>query len=294
MPFETGTATDHVDLLTKLITFLTTAPGGPGWTLLGTVGTSRLLQAPGISGTDEIGIGFDIVASVGTDEFALIGWMYRDYNAALAHQAQPGHSGAFYHPLWNTGMAYWFIANGQRVIIVTKVSTVYTASYLGKFFPNGSPGEYPQPYYIGMPRATNTRWSSTDERFRNFFDPGEAARLLTPASSWLSVQNYTAAPSESPFNGCNVWPFYAAVAGVSAAGTRYREQRERLDGGYHNWPLVICSDSPTDDVYGELDGVYAIPAFSAASEDTLNTGDYLIVQNCFRTARYYYCAIELA
>jgi|ADGO01.1.fsa_nt_gi hypothetical protein len=115
--------------------------GGLGaWTELdyNSTDNTAIYQAPGLSGTEEIHIGFGYVADPGTDAYALTGWMFRSYNALLAHQSQPGHSGLGYHPVWNTSIPYWFIANGQRVIIVTKISTVYTASYLGKILPYGS------------------------------------------------------------------------------------------------------------------------------------------------------------
>lgn len=294
MTVLTGTATDHNDLLADLRTFLVS--GGPGWTELSYSGGMSLLRAPGLSGTEEIHMGLSMVSDVGNDAYALTGWMFQDYNSGLPAQAQPGHSGVRYHPMWNTGMQYWFVANGQRVIVVTKVSTVYTATYLGKFLSYGTPGEYPQPYYMGMPRNSNTRWSSTNENFRNFFDVGEGGRVLTPTHNWITVQNFNQSSSEQPGPGpAYIWPFYASIASNTQTWERYRALRENLDGSYDLKPLVLCSDSPTDDVFGELDGVYAIPAFSAATEDIIEIDgdDYLVTQNVFRTARYYYAAIKL-
>jgi hypothetical protein len=300
MPVLTGTATDHVDLYDQLRDFLVTAgPTGPGWTELDydSVANSALFEAPGISGSEEIHLGLGYVEDAGVDSFSLTGWMFRDYNAALPHTNQPGYSGIRYHQVWDDSMLFWFIANGQRVIIVTKVSTVYTASYLGKFLPYGAPGEYPQPYYMGMPYSSNTRWSTVNEGFRNFFDPGLGGLLLTPSISWLSVSNFTESSGESS-NSSNgfVFPFHANIGGsTTVTRDRYRQLRDRVDGGYNLRPLVLCCTDPTDDIFGEIDGAYAIPAFSAASEDIIEVGadEYLVLQNCFRTARYYYAAIKL-
>jgi hypothetical protein len=298
MPVLTGTATDHVDLFDQLRAFLTTAgPTGPGWTELSNVGTSYIYEAPGLSGLEEIHVGLDYVESVSTDSFALLGWMFQDYNSLLGHLVQPGHSGVRYHPVWNTSMPFWFIANGQRCIVVTKVSTVYTASYFGKFLPYGAPGEYPQPYYLAMPTTGNNRWSSTNESTRNFFDPGSGGIFLTPTASWLSVSNFLESSStETPQSSRNLFPFHADVGAVgNQTRDLYRALRENLDGSYNLRPLVILSSTPTTDVFGELDSAYAINAFSAASEDIIEIGgdDYLVVQNIFRTARYYYGAIKL-
>lgn len=298
MPVATGTATDQNDLLADLIAFLTTAgPTGPGWTLLNSASGSHILHAPGLSGSDEIGVGFSTVSDLGTDSFALKGWMFQDYNPALPHEAQPGHSGTKYHPIWNTSMPYWFIANGQRVIVITKISTVYTASYLGKFLPWGAPGEYPQPYYIGMPRNSNVRWSSTNENYRNFFDPGEGAVILLPTGAWHTVANFQQLSVENPFvNNAFVWPYSATIDNSMPAHARYRELRENIDGTYNTKPCILCSNDPADDIYGSLDGVFAINAFSAAAEDVHQVGsdNYLIIPNCFRSERYYYATAKLA
>lgn len=304
MPFETGTATDHADLFSKLRTFLVAAdPTGPAWTELDydAVNNTAIFLAPGLSGTEEIHVGFGYVESAGTDAYALTGWMFRSYNGSLGHQSQPGHSGLGYHPLWDDSMTYWFIANGQRVIVVTKVSTVYTASYLGKFLPYGIPGEYPQPYYMSMPNSANTRWSSTVETFRNFFDPGDhtGSRMLNPNGSWYSVANFTAAGggAESATSTNNyIWPFNAAYGPASTATTtRFRELRQNIDDTIPAWPLVLVGEVPSTDIYGVLDGAVAVSGFTLGSEDTVEIDgvDHLVVQNTFRTARYYYGAIKL-
>lgn len=294
MTVLTGTATDHNDLLADLRAFLVS--GGPGWTELSYSGGISLLRAPGLSGTEEIHLGLSLVSDFGNDAYALTAWMFQDYNSGLPPQGQPGHSGVKYHPIWNTAMDYRFIANGQCLKVITKVSTVYTASYFGAYLRYGTPGEYPQPYYLGMPRNSNTRWSNTSEDYRNFFDPGEGSRLLTPSGSWINVQNYSQSSGE--VNGAGpgfIFPFFANIAGNSVTKDRYRALRENIDGSYDLTPLVLCSNSPTNDVFGELDGVYAIPAFSAASEDIVEIGsdDYLVVQNVYRTSRHYYAAFKL-
>jgi hypothetical protein len=260
---------------------------------------SMLLKAPGLSGLEDIGIGFSYEASVGTDSYALTGWMHRSYNSGLGQQSQPGHSGLGYHPVWNQPMPYWFIANRQRVIIITKVSTVYTASYLGKFLMYGTPGEYPQPYARLMPFQSNQRWSSTSETVRNFFDPGAhtGSHFLHTSGVWYQVANFVQSTGESGQDGTNyIWPFRAQMVGGLQVTTRYRELRDNVDNNsYTLWPLVLCGENPAVDIYGELDGAFACPGFDAGSEDfiTQNNEDHVLVQNVFRTTRYYYAAVQV-
>lgn len=275
--------------------------GTNAWTLLNYDGvSSAIYNAPGLSGAEEIGVGIGYEANVGTDSYALTGWMFRSYNAALPHTGQPGHSGLGYHPVWNQPTPYWFIGNGQRVIVVTKISTVYTASYIGKFLMYGAPGEYPQPYVRLMPWQDNTRWSSTAPSFRCFFDPGNhnGTDMLNPNGQWYQLSNFQdSGGNESQMDGQNyLWPYTAPVLGNNSATNRYRELRDNIDDvSYTLWPLIVMGELPSTDIYGELDGAFACPGFDAATEDLIYQDNefHLLVQNVFRTQRYHYGAIML-
>jgi len=303
MAAENDTAADHVDLFARLRDFLQlgiTAPGGPDWELLRyNSGAGRALyMAHGISETEDIGVGFSIHADVGTDTYALGMWMFRSYNALLGDLEQPGMSTVVYLPIWNQPMQYWFVANGQRLIAIAKVSTVYTSAYVGKFLPFGTPGEYPQPYYVAAPVSSPTRrWSSTDESDRCFFDPGASAYVLLPgAGTWRAVTNFQqGSGDELQTSGTNhIWPF-AAASFSSNITVRYRELRENVDATYPLWPLTIVGFNPDRDTYGDLDGAFAVSGFNNASENTVTIGGvpYLVIQNIHRTERYYYCAVKL-
>ncbi len=299
MPIRTGTALDHVALFDELLSFLQSDSDGPSWTLLreNSAGDSALFMAPGLAATDEIYIGVNLTADAGADTFAIGFWMFKDYNAALEDDEQPGASIVCYMPVWDDAMPFWFVANGQRLIVTAKVSTVYTAAYAGKFFPDGLPSEYPMPYYVGScATAASTRWSSTSESVRNPWDPGLAARVLLPSGQWRTVCNFydDAGAERGNTDSHYIWPFYSGISG-SGVRTRYRELRENLDGSYSLLPLILHGDNPQSDMLGALDGVYAVPAFSAATEDTVTVSgvQHLLVQNVYRTARYYYGAIAL-
>jgi len=298
MPLEIDSATDHVDFFDRLLAFLQSSTPGPEWTLLDldTGGLSALFVSPGMSSLESIYYGFSLHEDVGLDTYALGQWMFRDYNAALAHLAQPGHSGVKYLPLWNTAMPYWFVANAQRLMIVSKVSTTYQSSYVGKFLPQGTPGEYPQPYYLAAPvDAPTVRWSTISESHRNFWDPGIAAIMSLPGAIWRQVINFFEASGENGADATNyVWPFNSNVNSFNSL-VRYREFRDNVDGSYSLWPLLLLGENPDIDIYGELDGAFAVSGFNNASENVVEIGgdDYLVVQNMHRTARFYYAAIKL-
>jgi hypothetical protein len=302
MVMATGTATDHANLFALLRTFLTTSTGGggAGWTELRYDGVNNrvLLRAPGLSGTEEIHFGFGYVADNPNDAYALTGWMYKMYEPTFGDLGQPGTSLVRYQPVWDSAIPYWFKANGQRIIIITKISTSYFSSYLGKFLPRSAPSDYPQPYYLGMVTDANNRWSlaSSDNRIRSFFDPGPTVQILQPSGNWQSGGNFSQSSSESTMStsGCYVWPYNGNVFN-SVDVTRWREMRNNLDGSYPRFALELLADSPTNDLLGELDGAYAIPGFSAASEDIIQIDsiDHLMIQDGAKTNRWNYCGVSL-
>ncbi len=294
MAYSTGTAANHDDLLDRLRTFLTAAgPTGPAWTELAYEGGNpkrMFFKAPGLSGTEEIFIGFRKYEDVPGDTYGFYGWMSRAYDAGLDMQSQPGDSGDRFHPTWDTSIPYWFMANGQRVIIITKIATTYWASYLGKILQYGTPSEYGTPFYIGMPYTGAVRYSTISENVRNFFDPSNAI-LCLPNGGWYLVSNFYESSGESP-QSAYIWT-HPIHTEAGSTRTRWRELRDNPDGTYQLFPIVLMGDSPQYDCYGELDGAFAVSGFSAASEDviTANAVPHLMVQNGFRTARYYFAAI---
>ncbi len=299
MSFSTGTATDHTDLFNKLRTFLKLASGsgGAGWTENRyDAGQPRMeLTAPGLDDAQEINSVISLYSNVGGDTFSLGIRMYPDWQSGFDWDAQTNMSTEVYHPVWNAPMTYWFMGNKQRCIIVTKVSTVFSASYWGRFLPYGSLGEYGLPWYVAAPATTSTtRWSSTSENVRNFFDP-TYAYLRDPGGAWRLVRNrYNFDDAETEEYGyINIWPFVGSITLAQSTSDRYKELRENVDGTYPLFPLILHGGNPNYEIYGELDGVYACPGFSAGSEDTVTVSalDHLLVQNMFRTTRYYYAAI---
>lgn len=300
MALSIDTASDHVELYERLIVFLTSAgPGGPEWEILDEdTGGFCLLRAGGLDGLQQIYFGLSIHASVSEDAYALGVWQFRDYNSLLGPLEQPGTSARVYLPLWNTSMPYWFVANGQRLIPVVKVSTTYQSSHQGKLLPQGVPSEYPQPYYVSAPAAAaNIRWSSIDENNRNFFDPGNASYVSTPGLIWKPVWNFFEQSGEQArAQGNFCWPYqsYNSVSG-NAAKDRWRELRENIDGTYSRWPIQVLGIDPEPEIYGDIDGCFAATGFNSGSENTVTIDGvpHLVFQNMHRTARYAYALLKL-
>lgn len=301
MAYETGTASSHIDLLNKVRAFLKTNSTLVGlsqqWTEQYQSGNQCSLQGPGLAGGEQINAHLFAYSDAGGDSYGIGVSMSTAFDSEQAFGYQPNQVAFQYMPLWNTSMPYWIIGNGQRCIVIAKVSTVYSAMYFGKLLPYGTPSQYPQPYYCAGVNSGQARWSSQSESHRNFWNPGESARILTPASAWRGVSNFYESSGKQIQSARNsTWP-YAAHFSTDVARTLLDQLRENVDGTYTLLPIIVAGEvDPTPEIYGELDGAFYVSGFNNASENTITIGGatYLVVQDLYRTARFDYAAIKLA
>lgn len=280
------------------IAFVMTAP----WVALRAVaGTEYIWQAPGNAGTDQILVGASTFSNVGADYFNWRLGGFTGYAAANPFTNQPGGMTGPCLPLWNSSIPYWFVADGKRVIVVAKVSTVFESAYLGFIDTYPSPGQWAYPLAIGgmlafraEPAATsvNWRWSYTGNEHHAFFRgfPGDAVnaasslRLRKPDGTWRGFGDSFDASATYP--GA-LWP---AASGMT-------DLRPNLDGTYPMFPVVATeNDGTTANVFGELAGVMATTGHLNAAENTIVVGrdTWLVVQNAHRTTKTDYAALRLA
>ena len=252
---------------------------------------SVYLKAKGLTGTDEIYLQLRHFQDAGADwyNWELAGAL--NYSAQESWSTQFNVSGNQYLTLTNADMTYWFIANGRRVIIVAKVSTVYVAAYLGWYLPYATPTEFPYPAFIGANHGTwNTRWSSANFNNSNFWNPTtNAASLRHIDGQWLRIRNRFQSGGESFDSIHNVWPW------ENIPHFNFESVRNDLSSGYALYPAILHSAHEGANVYGELDGVFAVSGFGNFSEDTITVGGdtYLVVQSVHHTGRGDYAALKL-
>lgn len=282
-----------------------TVATAPPWTsLLRTAGTEMIWQAPGNGGLDQIIVGAQVFSNVSADYYNWRLGGFTGFNASLAFNQQPGYVGGASQAnpspvlnLWNQSTPYWFVANGRRVIVIAKVSTVYVAAYLGLLSCYMSPGSFPLPLVVGgsqawssEPVATSAswRWSDTGAELTDFPIPvatlsGDFAsqlRLRLPSGTWRGFDL-----GENEITYGRVWPY---LSGFSAWTTD-------LDGGYTILPIILADGTPN--VYGELDGMGACTGFGNSAESTIQDAagfEWLVVQNASRTSQNEYFAVKLA
>lgn len=317
MSVATGTATDYDDLLDRLVTFLTTDATltglGQNWTKLAdtAVGYTNshgdavvyevYLKAPGLSTTEAIYVQLQAFNSSGYWNWRMRG--ATGYNSGQPWASQPGASPDTFLSLWNASIPYTFIANGQRVVVIAQVGTVFESAYLGKFLPYGQPSQYPYPLFIGGTSIVhNTLASDVTGNHSAFFDP-TTAYVYWVDGSWQAFQNVSAAGlgTNPDYTGRQVWPYI-----YGGAATEPTWMQPNLDGTYPLFPTRLemysstfpatGSTTPPANALGELDGVFFVPGVSITSGTTITISGvtYLVLQNCFRTAENSFAAIKEA
>lgn len=252
----------------------------PAWqTMRAITGSEYIWKAPGNDGQQAIYTGMQAYADSGADVYNLRCGGFTGFDANLAFFAQPGGlpfslPSTFGNPglgLWTNTIPYWFVADGRRVVVVAKVSTVYQAAYLGFFEPYVDPGAYPYPLVVGGTVVDGVRWSNTSQNNSCFPMPqytyGTYSGQLyvrKPEGTW---QPFYATTEPS------VWPY------ISGFG----QLRQNLDGSYPLLPVMLCNYSPQD-IYGRLGGIHATSGFGTGAEATISEGqlEHLVVQNVFR------------
>jgi hypothetical protein len=312
MAYETGTATSHKDLLSKLYTFLTTnaalVAAGQNWTAhrWSTSGDYELiLEGPGLAGSDEIFVGIKTYESSGDDYYNWRLQGFTGYSSGAAFDAQPGAM-ASYPPglaLTNSSMPYWFVADGRRFVAAALVSTVYEAAYMGFLLPYGLPSQLPYPLVVGgsITGQNGHRWSTQNVTHRQFTDPGaytgndneavifSTLRLLH--GSWLSIRNKYSGDTYTSRQKMELWP----KGDDYSARARIIDLRPGVDGGYPLFPLIPVQSSPDRNVFGELTGCFAVTGFGLTAGDTITVGsdDYLVIPNVYRADVADYWALKL-
>lgn len=232
-----------------------------------------ILKGEGLSGDEEIFIGFRSYQSEPADYYNITVAGFVGYVAANAFTAQPGYreSGI---PTHNLNIGYWIAVNAQRIALALKVGTpVYECAYVGKMLPYQRPGQYNYPLVVAgmLSGAPATRYSDTSQSM-----PWKGNRvnlgLRRMDGSW--IQPYC-------------WPWSASAL---TSSTQLRD----TGGAYTLQPVVLHNNS--NENWGELDGVFHIAGFNNAVENTLVIDDvtYVVMQDVYRVGFPDYFALRMS
>lgn len=323
MAYQTGTASDHVDLFDKLIAFLTADADllydGEAWEVEWSKSTDLsegvVLKGPGLALTDEILVGLRLSANVPDDaaEIAVVGMTGVIPSSTAFNDHVNVTPNAPRMLLRTQPMTYWFAANGRRFIVMVRVSTVYESLYAGFFLPYSTPLQYPYPMFIGGTAHSETtrlavpNWRSTANSHahfsRSFRNPSVSnghpsnAWMLDPSGNWLDCgittdSNVQLGPGQ-----------FGTGFGISADGTTtsygYNTILDRIITTFGEQqalvPITLLQQSPSDQTFGVLDGVYRVAGRGNAPENTVVVDGitHVVGINAFRTNLADFWAMQL-
>lgn len=327
MAYETGTASNYKDLLTKLRTFMV----ANGWV------SNRwdadgdyefLAKGTGLAGADNIYVGITTYEDADSDYYNWRLQGFLGYDAGKTFDLQPG---AIPLPtvgrtpvihLWNSTIPYWFTVNGRRAVVVAKVSTVYQIMYIGLINPYLPPAMMPYPLAIvGTSTGAVAGMAVTGERW-SISGGGHTLGVIDPSASlpssnsdiisypygnfrfwfteWGCIANrysnvYGGGATYNQITTRTLWP---KCANSDVAFDRLRSRPN--DSSYSLTPVIVSHRLNSPNVFGELDGIFHVSGFNNASENIVQIpdgvsgyDDYLVVQNVFRTGQGNYCAVRL-
>lgn len=262
----------------------------PRWVAMRSVASSEYIwKAPGAGGTSAIYVGARAVADAGSDIYNLRLNGFTGYDAAATFDGQPGAIAQTPPELaaWQGALPYWFVANGRRVIVLLKVSTVFHAAYLGLIEQYVSPTAFPYALAVGGSVAGTLRYSDTSSKSSCFpMASAEAShgrgtlRLRLPTGEW---RGFNARIAGALASDATVWPYDSGMTAL----------RPNLDGTYPLLPVILSDATPN--IYGQLDGVWATTGFGSGAESIIEQGhaSHLVGQNLSNTATNQYFTVEL-
>lgn len=235
-----------------------------------------IMLAPGLSGTEEIYLGFRSYHDVTADVYNILVGVFTGYTAAVGFELQPGASYAGV-PTHNQRIDYWMTFNGQRIAMGLKVGTpVYENLYAGKFLPYATPSAYPYP--VGCLGAlvgeSVTRFSETTHDFY-LRGSSDRARVRGPGG-W----------EQGKF-----WPWGNAFLTGNSSAINNSALRD-VEGQYPLMPVEVYTNNG---MLGQLDGVYHVSGFDNVVENTVTVGadTYVVMQSVGRTGHTDYYALRL-
>lgn len=257
----------------QLLAAIKTLAEANGWTTLryDAVSANRewIGKSLGLSGNEEIYIGIQTYQSVAGDYYNLLLGAFTGYVAGNTFDTQPGArlSGV---PAHNNAITYYMTMNAQRIAFMLKVGTpVYTHGYLGKFFPYARPAEFPNPLVCAgsFNGAEALRFSDTNQAF-----PYHGDTISSYTNFYMRRLDGTwYQPAMWPFSHGSSSDFSSCLAGATTANCQVPA------GSYYQVEPIILHDRVstvgiTNNVWGELDGVYFVSGFNNAVENVVQSG----------------------
>lgn len=326
MAWTSGTAANAADLYNRLVAFLTSdtslVASNAAWTMLRresfTLDPKRdlvELRGPGSSANDAIYVQMALYVDAAAPAYSIQLLGSQSWQSGIAITTPEGQPGSLFAgagslgilprmPMFNSAISYWFVANGRRFIVVAKSSAYWGSLYAGFILPYGTPTQYPYPLFIGANSATGDNYQSSSAQIAScsfWRTDGEtiisndvySAAILSPSGGWIGTNRFDAA------NTGRTWPWALTTQSRKTSLGRYElaTLTQLPNGSSPLLPAIVydCATSRPFTVWGELQGVSAVPGIGIAAGDTVTVAGqtHLVVQQATSTNAARYAAIHL-
>lgn len=257
----------HKDMLLKIKALAE----ANGWVTLrydtnSAVSHELILQGEGLTGTEEIFVGFRTYDNSTADYYNLLSGTFIGYVPSNSFDTQPGArlSGI---PCHNLYADYFLSLDASCIAVAVKVGVgIYESGLVGKMLPYGTPGEYPSPLINGgmLVGATATRFSDTVHSM-GFKGSKANFALRTQAGSWIQP-------------ACHPWGnTLLAGTGASLTNTSARDTA----GTYVLQRVTLTDTLPN--VYGVLNRIFQVSGFNLVADMVLQLGGSYTVDSVGKT-----------
>lgn len=284
MAWETGTATNHEDLLSKLETFLSTdttlVAAGENWNILssgaqwpgkeGSYTRYLAVKGPGSSAGDEV-FGFMACRDDTSPDISPNIWFWgtKNFTTIADWDQEVSKRGVVALTTTDQGMTYWFFANGRRFVIVVKIGSGYYSAHMGWGLPYSTPTEYPYPYYccanITDYRYRDDSYSWSDIRNSSIVSPvaygtneGDSSYpfAIDPQGNWRRVFcRYYSSGNDIPnvtqnASAMTMWPSNAIGSYITSSTENYQKGvASNIDGTPSLTPVYFFNSRSASDNY---------------------------------------------
>ena len=277
MSYAINTITNNGDTCNRqMVDILKTLAENVGWTTLRYNSTvdfvEVILHSVGMSGVEDLYIGFKSYQSVSDDYYNLKTASFVGFSTSNDFENQPGACVTAIHA-HNNVMTYFITANMQRVCGCFKVGTpIYDHFYVGKFLPYARPSEYPIPLVSAASMKSDFESRYSDVNYNMPYLGFASTRLIEN----IKLRNQ-AGVWEDPL----VYPFSFGLDYASGYVLAGQNTSMVPAGDHYQLEPLILYQQPTAEnrynVYGQFDGVYYCSGFNNTSENVLQEGGSSVV-----------------
>jgi len=274
-----GTFSITVTSATSYTYAVTGTPATPATgTLVETRNSTEVIwKAPGLSASEELYMGVKTYQLVSSDFYNWAVSGFTGYVSTNNFDTQPGTSGMIGTPMWNQAIPYWFVGDGQGVVVVAKIQNVYNSVVMGKMLPYATPGQWPYPMIVGGALTV----AQKDFRYDN-----------TAYINWFkgNRENFKMRHVDG------TWHTPQVLVQEETISIRNTITSSATADGYYGLHALVLSELSPPNVFGDVANLYMISGFNNSVENTIVVDGitYIVLRDATRTGFKDYVALKLA